>query len=133
MAKIVSMKKSREESWVGSLGELNLVLSHRKELMYKLPIMSEEITRLDLWLLEQPKLPLRVAIEIWSRCVFCEWVFYGDASPELKHLILLRLRECYREFQKLPQHWQEQLSPKWDRWAAEFLDEEMEEAASGTA
>ena len=138
MAKIINMKRDRrnnlpedlpeEAIWEGTPGELKLVLAHRKSLMWTKPIMSEEITRLDKWLVHQPKLPLKDMIEIWSRAMYCDWVFYGDADRELKHLMLLRLREHYREFKTLPQRWQEALSPMWEWWAAEFFDEEMEEA-----
>ena len=87
--------------------------------------MDEAITRCDLWLVQQPKLPLDCLVAIYSRAMFCDWVFYGDAHRELKHLMLLRLRDHYRDFQKLPQAWQEALWPCWERWRAEFLDEEM--------
>jgi hypothetical protein len=71
------------------------------------------------------KAAVRHLIAIWSRASFCEWIAYGAANPDLKH------RECYREFQKLPQHWQEALWPiGYGRWHAEFADEEME-AANG--
>jgi hypothetical protein len=123
MAEIISMRK--KEDWSE---EIHRVFLKRQDLMWTKPIMSEEITRLDMWLVQQPKLPLDCVVAIWSRAMFCEWVFYGDATAELKHLILLRLREHYREFQKLPQRWHDVLWPMWERWRAEFLDEEMEEA-----
>jgi hypothetical protein len=140
VAKIISMERRRRNSlpkdlpeeafWEGTPGELKLVLAHRRSLMWTKPIMNEEITRLDKWLVRQPKLELKDVIEIWSRAMYCDWVFYGDAHPELKHLMLLRLRDHYREIQTLPQRWQEALSPMWEWWALEFLEEEKEEAAN---
>jgi hypothetical protein len=101
--------------------------------MWKRPIMDEEITKIDMWLLQQNP-PLDILIPIWSRASFCEWVFYGDANPEQKHRMLLSLRECYREFQKIPERWQEALwSIGYSRWHAEFLDEEEEEAMANEA
>ena len=129
MGEIVNIKK--REAWVDSW-ELNLIIDRREELMWKVPIMSDEITRLDKWLVQQPKLPLRVAADIWCRCMYCQSGYYMDADQQLKHQMLLNLRRHYQEFQKLPKHIQERLSPMWDRWMWHFLDEEME-AASGTA
>ena len=80
----------------------------RQGLMWKRPVMDEEISKIDTWLL-QHKLPMDILISIWSRATFCEWLAYGDATAEQKHLMLLNLRECYREFQKLPQRVQEAL------------------------
>ena len=125
-AKIISMKKKEDE-------EIHRVFLKRQDLMWTKPIMSEEITRLDMWLVQQPKLPLDCVVAIWSRAMFCDWVFYGDANPEQKHRMHLSLRDCFREFQKLPERWQEALwSIGYGRWYAEFLDQEMEEC-SGTA
>ena len=150
MAEIVNMKKRefaefldeaiinsasppqpKREAWVDSW-ELNLIIDRRQELMWKLPIMSDEITRLDIWLIQQPNLPLRVAADIWCRCMYCEWGYYMDVDQQLKHQMLLNLRRHYQEFQKLPKRTQDRLSPMWDRWMMHFVDEEME-AASGTA
>lgn len=124
-AKIISMKKKEDE--------IHRVFLKRQDLMWTKPIMDEEITRCDLWLVQQPKLPIDCLVAIYSRAMFCDWVFYGDAHRELKHLMLLRLRDTYREFQKLPPDWQDALWHCWERWRLEFLDEEMEEAASGSA
>ena len=96
--------------------------------------MDEEITELDLWLVQQPKLPPDIAVTIWSRAAYCEWLYYGDATPAQQHQLLLRLRECVREFQKLPQKWQEALWPiGYARWHAQFLEEEEEEKRNATA
>lgn len=119
-------------SWVGTPGEVKCVIAHREELMHKLPIMSDEITRLDIWLLEQPKIPIKTSIEIWSRFMYCNWLFYGDAHPELKHLMLLRLRDHFQEFQKLPPRAQEVLWPMWEMWRLQLIEENEEaEAANG--
>ena len=113
---------------------IHQVFLKRQDLMWKRPVMDEEITRLDEWLL-QHKLPLDVLITIWSRAMYCEYLLSTNLNPVQKHLHLLRLREYYRQFQKLPQRVQEVLWPiGWARWHAEFLSEEMqEEAANGAA
>jgi hypothetical protein len=110
--------------------EIHRVFLKRQDLMWKRPIMDEEITHLDEWLL-QHKLPLDVLITIWSRAMYCEYLLSTDLNPAQKHLCLLRLREHYRQFQKLPQRVQEVLWPiGWARWHAEFLSEEMREEAA---
>jgi hypothetical protein len=112
--------------------EIHRVFLKRQDLMWKRSIMDEEITRLDLWLL-QHKLPLDILITIWSRAMYCEYLLSADLNPAQKHLHLIRLRETYREFQKLPQRVQEALWPIGRaRWHVEFLGEEMrEEMANG--
>ena len=129
MAKIIELRK--QAVCENELEEMiHTAFLKRQDLMRKVPIMDERITRIDVWLLQQ-KLPLDILIAIFSRASFCSWVFYGDAHPELKHLMLLRLRDHYREFQKLPQRWQEALwSIGYGRWYAEFLDQEEQEAAA---
>jgi hypothetical protein len=129
MAKIVKLRKQAvcEDELEEMIHEAFL---KRQDLMWKRPIMDEEITMIDLWLLQHNP-PLDILIPIWSRVSFCEWIFYGDANPEQKHRMLLSLRECYREFQKLPPRWQEALwSIGYGRWHAEFSEQEMEEAAN---
>jgi hypothetical protein len=113
---------------------IHQVFLKRQDLLFKRSILSEEITRLDLWLL-QHKPPLDILIAIWSRTMYCEYLLSADLNPAQKHLHLIRLRECYREFQKLPVRVQEVLFPiGWARWHVEFLGEEMrEEACRGTA
>jgi len=134
MAEIVSIKKRAKDMQAVCEDELEDIIHaaflKRQDLMRKVPIMDERITRIDMWLLQQ-KLPLDILIAIYSRAQFCSWVFYGDAHPELKHLMLLQLRDHYREFQKLPQRWQDALWPCWERWHLELLDEEMGAMANG--
>ena len=131
MAEIVSMKKRNRIDYDWGL---QLVLKKRKELLRTVPIMSDQLTEIDKWLATQPGLPIKIYCDIWSRASFCFWVQYGDASPEVKHLMLLRLRESYWEFCLLPTKWQKKLWPMgWERWHAEFIEEEIEEAANGAA
>jgi hypothetical protein len=126
------MKKLRErQDRLDHDWGLEIVRKKRKALIRSVPIMSDEITKLDNWLVTQPHLPLRDLIDIWARSTHVDWVKYGDASPDLKHLILLRLEGCFEEFQKLPPRWQKKLWPIWERWRAEFMDQEQEEAANG--
>jgi hypothetical protein len=125
MAKIVELRKQEEDC----SDEVHAAFMKRHDLMWKRPIVDEEITRIDTWLLQQPKLPMDILVGILARTAYVEWIFYGDLSPEQKHIFLIHLRTCYREFQKLPERWQEALWPMvWGRWAAEFADEEIEEA-----
>jgi hypothetical protein len=127
-AKIVELRKAVCENELEET--IHRAFLKRQDLMRKVPIMDERITRIDMWLVQQ-KLPLDILIAIWSRASYCEWVFYGDANPEQKHRMHLSLRESYRAFQKLPERWQEALwSIGWGRWYAEFLDQEEEEAAN---
>jgi hypothetical protein len=124
MAEIVMIKQRNriDHDW-----GLALVLKKRKELLRTVPIMSDQLTELDKWLCQQSGLPIKVYIDVWTRASFCFWVQYGDASREVKHLMLLRLRESYFEFCQLPIRYQKKLWPLgWERWAAEFEDEETE-------
>jgi hypothetical protein len=134
MAEIVSFFKKRADEGDELEELIHEAFLKRQDLMWKRPIMDEEITRIDLWLL-QHKPPLDILVAIWSRLSFCEWIAYGDANPEQKHRMLLNLRECYREFQKLPERWQEALwSIGYGRWHAELMEQEEEEArANGAA
>ncbi len=130
-AKIIELRKRAKDMQADELEEtIHAAFLKRQDLMWKRPIMDEEITMIDLWLLQQ-KLPLDILIPIWSRASFCEWVMYGDANPEQKHRMLLSLRECFRAFQKLPPRWREALwSIGYGRWYAEFLEQEEEEEAA---
>jgi hypothetical protein len=137
MAEIVNIKKRAKDMQAVCEDELEEIIHvaflKRQDLMRKVPIMDAQITQIDMWLVQQ-KLPLDVLISICARAQYCEWVFYGDANADLKRLILLHLRDCYKEFQKLPANWQEALWPMlWGKWHAEFMDEEEEEAANGAA
>jgi hypothetical protein len=130
MAEIVTMmRKGNEHNW-----GLEMVLKKRKKLMRTVPIHNKEITEIDKWLVTQ-NLSLRDLIQILARANYCMWAFYCDeASPGQKHQLLLRLRESYCGFQKLPPRFQKKLSPLWALWHSEFLAvEEEEEAANDVA
>jgi hypothetical protein len=132
MSEIVSIKEGKRGSRTDYDWGLALVLKKRKALLRTVPIMSDQLTEIDKWLATQPGLPIKILIDIWSRASFCFWVQYGDASPEVKHIMLIRLRESYWEFCQLPLRYQKKLWPMgWERWHAEF--EEEEEAANGAA
>jgi hypothetical protein len=132
MAEIVELRKAVCENELEET--IHAAFLKRQDLMRKLPIMDERITRIDMWLIQQ-KLPLDILIAIWSRAQFCSWVFYGDAEPEVKHTMLLRLRSHYLEFCQLPPRLQKKLWPMgWERWHAQFIEEEeMEAAKNATA
>jgi hypothetical protein len=142
MANIINIKKRIKALERCELSEvcedeqeeiIHQAFMRRQDLCWKRPILDEEISAIDCWLLQQEKLPLDICISIWSRITFCEWLLYDDLNPEQKHIFLLHLRNCYRQFQKLPQRYQDALfSIGYGRWAAEFADEE-EEAKRGTA
>jgi hypothetical protein len=119
---VTMMRKENQGNW-----GLEVVLKKRKELMRTRPIMSDEITELDSWLVTQ-SLSIKDLIQIWSRCQYCWLVYYDDADPALKHLMLLHLRDVYHEFCKLPPKMQKRLWPMWESWAEELRQEEEQEA-----
>jgi len=122
MAKVVSLKQQeRARAELAALDNwgLQIVLKKRKQLLRTVPIMSDELTELDMWLCRQPGLPIKVLIDIWSRSMFCSWVLYADQIPEVQHIMLVNLREHYVEFCQLPLKMQKKLWPFWERWAEE--------------
>jgi hypothetical protein len=137
VAEIVNLKKQdkdfdkRIEDWELE-GAIHEQFLKRQDLMHKASIMDERITRIDAWLL-QYKLPMEMLIAIWSRATYVEWFSYNyhELSPEQKHLMLLNLRECFKEFEKLPQRWQEALWSGYSRWHSTFLFEEEKAKANG--
>jgi hypothetical protein len=120
------------ERYIGTRHDYEYAVKRRNELMWTKPIMDQEITDIDLWLLHNPHATFADSIKALTRSIYCLWVFYGDMSPQRQHLTLLRLREGYREYQRFPKVWQEALAPIWNCWLMEFIGEEMEEA-SGAA
>ena len=128
MAEIISMKKRNRIDYDWGL---DLVLKKRKSLLRSVPIMSDELTEIDKWLSTQSGLPLKVYCDIWSRAMYIDFLLFDDLTPGQKHHSLLRLRDHYREFLRLPANLQKRLWPMWERWRQEFL--EMEEAANGAA
>jgi hypothetical protein len=129
VGEIISMKKRNRIDYDWGL---DLVLKKRKALLRTVPIMSTELTEIDKWLATQSGLPPKVLIDIWSRAMFCSWVQYGDASPEVKHIMLLNLRSDFEDFCHLPPRVQKKLWPLgWERWHAQLIEEEEMELANG--
>ena len=129
MAEIISMKKRNRIDYDWGL---DLVLKKRKALMRTVPIMSDELTEIDKRLSTQSGLPLKVYCDIWARAMYIDWLLFDDLSPAQKHFSLLRLRDHFEEFCHLPPRIQKKLSPMgWERWHAQFIEEEEMEAAHG--
>ena len=129
MAQVVNLKRQeRARALLASQNDWGLqeVLRRRRALIKSVPIMSDEISKLDRWLVTQT-IPLKVLIDIWTRCMFCLWVMYGDQSPEVQHVMLVQLREHYVEFCQLPMKMQKKLWPFWQEWVEEV------EGINGTA
>jgi hypothetical protein len=110
----------------------------RKELIWSVPITDKRITKLDMRLMEHPLTDLSLLFEIYSRVMYVSAATYAvEATPDQKRLELLRLREHYREFCKLPERMQEMLGPLWSEWVDALAEEERElklrEECYGTA
>jgi hypothetical protein len=101
-----------QEEW--DLGE---VLAKRRALMCEEPIISSNITRLDVWLLNHPGLTLEELGQIWVRAMLASSILYQlEKDPDQKHSMLLSLKEDFDEFRKLPEKWQENMRPYWLPW-----------------
>jgi hypothetical protein len=96
---------------------VQVVWKMRQKLMRTTPIVNKEISRLDRWLLERPKLPLAVSYQIWTRLMLVSSIEYErEENPVKKHMTLLELRDHYDWFRELPEKWQEALRPHWLEW-----------------
>jgi hypothetical protein len=126
MAEVVSMKKRNRIDYDWGL---DLVLKKRKALIRTVPIMSDQITELDKWLSTQPGLPLKVYVDVWSRAMYIDYLLFDDLTPGQKHHSLIRLRSHYQQFLRLPSSLQTKLWPMWERWRAEFEEQEANGAA----
>ena len=82
-------------------------------------------------LLHHPLSNIHMQYAIFMRAAWTEAVLYGMANPELKHRVLLPLRDSYGAIQRLPKAWRDAFEPVFDHWA-EVLNEE-EERCNGTA
>ena len=121
------------DQWPVEKWDIASVYAKRRALMVEDPIHSSKITRLDLWLLDQPDLPVDVAGQIWVRMMLASSIIYEiEQDPEYKHQMLLVLREHFDEFRKLPEKWQERMRPYWLPWL-DVLNREEREECCGTA
>jgi hypothetical protein len=112
-----------QEEW-----DLGSVLAKRRALLCDIPIISSDITELDLWLLRQPDLPLEILGQIWVLTMVCLPIMYKQENdPEVRRSMLLSLREGFEEFKLLPENWQEHMRPCWLPWLDVLNSEEMEE------
>ncbi|MFZ2079912.1 MAG: hypothetical protein WAV38_25350 [Xanthobacteraceae bacterium] len=125
-AKIVSIKKNRIDYDWG----LDLVLKKRKALLHSVPIMSDQLTEIDKWLSTQPGLPIKVYCDIWTRAMMIDYLLFDDLTPAQKRFSLIRLRDHFEDFCRLPPRIQKKLWPMWERWHAQFIEEEEQEAAN---
>jgi hypothetical protein len=129
MTQVVNLKRQeRARALLAAQNDWGLqeVLKRRRALIKSVPIESDEIGKLDRWLVTQT-IPLKVLIDIWTRSMFCLRVMYGDQSPEVQHVMLVHLREHYVEFCQLPMKMQKKLWPFWQEWVEEV------EGINGTA
>jgi len=110
-----------QEEW-----DYGSVLAKRRWYIKTLPINSPEITKLDVWLLNQPDLHPDDMIDIWSRTMYCFWLAYRDPEVDklTKHFMLLALKEEFEEYCRLSEFDQERLWPNWAKWKATFVTEE---------
>jgi hypothetical protein len=112
-------------------GGVQIVWKMRQKLMRTTPIVNKEISRLDEWLLKQPKLPFAVTYQIWTRLMWVSVAEYErEENPTKKHITLLDLRDHFDWFRELPEAWQEALRPHWLNWSDVLKEEEekLEEA-----
>jgi hypothetical protein len=115
--KQVSLKqqaRARAELAAQNNWGLQEVLKRRRALMRSVPIMSEEITKIDEWLITQDGLPVKVWMDIWSRTIFVELMPYEEQSPEVKHIMMFRFLQRYSR-PRTPKL-QKKLEPFLARW-----------------
>jgi hypothetical protein len=118
-----------QEEW-----DIGSVLAKRRALMCDIPIISTDITELDVWLLRQPDLPLEILGQIWMRTMLCLPIMYKQENdPEVRRSMLLSLRDSFEEFKLLPENWQEQMRPCWLPWLDVLRREERLEGCNGSA
>jgi hypothetical protein len=118
-----------EEEW-----DLGSVLAKRRALLCDTPIISTDITELDLWLLRQPNLPIEILGMIWVRTMVCMPILYTqETDPEVRRATLLSLRDHFEQFKLWPEKWQEQLRPCWLPWFDVLKREERLEGCNGSA
>jgi hypothetical protein len=116
---VIPIKEIRVPSYAFGRDEggVQIVWKMRQKLMRTTPIVNKEITRLDRWLIKQPKLPFAVTYQIWTRMMWVSAIEYErEENPVKKHLTLLSLRDHFEDFCELPDRVQEPLRPLWLEW-----------------
>jgi hypothetical protein len=100
--------------------------------MYKVPRTQAEVVEsalsrdfIDsaLKLTNHPLTNIHMQYAIFMRVAWAEAVLYGLVDPDVKHRMLLRLRETFRVTQRWPEQWQEAVAPAFLHWM-EVLEEE---------
>jgi hypothetical protein len=103
----------------------------RKSWLKALPITDHRITELDSQLEKHPLLKPSMYLAIKQRSIYVLWLEYEEADAELKHQILIGVREMHRA---MPRHEQEKLGELWEKWLDVFEEQKQEmERANGTA
>jgi hypothetical protein len=100
------------------------LVCRRTNLMYRAPNspehigiqLSPEIRDIERNLLDHPLTNIHMQCAILARVAWMEAMLYGIADPDLKHRMLLSLREHYREIQRLPKAWRDAFAPIWAMW-----------------
>jgi hypothetical protein len=122
------LRKLKDATW-GERYQLNLAIDRRNELMWKVPIISERITRIDMWLLlQQPlRVPIKTVLDIHWRACYCAALFYEDTKhPAVRHRMLVALRKHYAEWMQLPEKWRERTGDPFAVWRDVLEEEENE-------
>jgi hypothetical protein len=117
--------------WPVEKWDVGSVIAKRRALFYTETVFSPEIWKYNEWLLTQreEKLTIDELIEIWAHSSWCFYVTYKDqdCDPELRHQMLLHLRESFNVYLKLPERIQEMLRPMFSIWQGQFVGEELVE------
>jgi hypothetical protein len=111
------IKVGPKRAFASNKARINYVLQLRSDLMRAKPITSDQITKLDKWLIAQPALPISAVVQIWTRMMWvsaCE--YEQEQDPLTKHLNLLSLRDHFHDFLALPEWMQEDMRPYWLEW-----------------
>jgi len=108
--------------------------------MYKVPTTYEEtiescvgqdFLNSAVKLVNHPLTNIHMHYAIFCRVAWAEAVLYdlGLADLDVKRKMLLRLRDSFREIQRLPKAWQDAFAPVWAHWLKVFEEEERHAAA----
>src|SRR6516165_11433988 len=80
--------------------DYNQLVGRRRALERSVPVNSRPLTEIDKQLAEHPLLKPKMELAIRTRAIYMLWLAYFDADAQLKHEILISLRECYRALSK---------------------------------
>jgi hypothetical protein len=117
--------------WPVEKWDIHSVIAKRRALFYTETVWSPEIWKYNKSLLtqRQEKLTIDELIEIWSHAIYCVYLTYSDpkCDLELRHQMLLNLKEDFNKYLTLPERIQEKFWPMWSIWYGKFVEEELVE------